>query len=64
MQNQEKSVKINVYCMQKSYTFLQLAKGSLIALGDIAKGCIRNPQIACKAIIATYRWDSVTLFKF
>ncbi len=61
MQNQEKSVKLNVYCMRKSNTFLQLSKQSLIALVDVAKGCMWNPQIACMAfMLATYRWETVT----
>ncbi len=63
MQNREKSVKI-VYCIRQSNTCLQLSEQSLIALGDVAKGCMRNLQIACKAIIATYRWETVTLFIF
>jgi hypothetical protein len=43
--------------MRKSNTFLQLAKGSLIAFGAFAKGnqipfrahCMRNLLIACNA---------------
>ncbi len=65
MQNREKSVKTKEYCKRQSNTCLQLSKQSLIALGDVAKGCMRNLQIACKAImLATYRWETVTLFIF
>jgi hypothetical protein len=43
--------------MRLSDTFLQLAKGTLISLWDVAKGyllpfgslCMRNPRIACNA---------------
>jgi hypothetical protein len=58
MQNQKKSMKIKVYCMRQVNTFLQLAKGSLIASVDIAKGykilcganCMQKPIISCKAV--------------
>jgi hypothetical protein len=56
-------VKTKEYCKRQSNTCLQLSKQSLIALGDVAKGYMRNPQIACKAImLATYRWETVALF--
>jgi hypothetical protein len=51
----KKSAKIIMYYMRISDIFLQLAKGTLITLGAVAKGyllpfgsfCMRNPRIAC-----------------
>jgi hypothetical protein len=56
MQN-PKNLEKKEYCMQKSNTFLQFVKWSLIAFRAIAKGnkipyrvnCMRNLRIACNA---------------